>query len=98
MDESAILDRIDELCEDEKLAKELKKELSTDKALKGMMNVFELDEIARLNPIDVHNVLDNKKVSKGAKEFGELCFALADSAHAGAAQGKKELGLEGGED
>lgn len=99
MEEADILDRIDALTEDTKLAAELKKELSKDPALKKMMNIFELDEIARLNPIEIYNALEkNTKLSKGAVEFRELCFKLADSAHAEAAKRRKELGLEGGED
>ena len=98
MGASGLLERIDELSEDEKLVKELNKELSKEKALKGMMSIFELDEIARVNPMEIYNALENAKLSKGAEEFRELCFRLADSAHAGAAVGKKELGLEGGEE
>lgn len=88
-----ILERIDKLTEDGKLVKELKKELSKDSALKGMLGVFELDEAARVNPIEIYNALENKKLSEKAAEFRELCFKLADSAHAGAARNRK--GLEG---
>ena len=91
MDEQAILDRIDELTEDEKLVKELKKELSKDSALKGLLGIFELDEAARVNPIEMYNALENRKLSRKAEEFRQLCFELADSAHAGAAKGKREL-------
>jgi len=98
MGENSILDRIDEMCEDKKLVAELKKELGKDKALKGMLGIFEMDEAARLNPMEIYNALENTALSEGAEEFRGLCFRLADSAHAGAAAGKKELGLEGGED
>jgi len=96
MEEQAILNRIDEITEDTKLVAELKKELSKDKALKEMLGVFELDEVARINPIEIYNALENKKLSEGAEEFRELCFRLADSAHAEAARQRKGLG--GGED
>jgi len=86
-----ILDRIDELTEDAKLVAELKRELSKDSALKGMLGVFELDEIARLNPIEIYNALENKKLSKGAEEFRELCFGLVDGAHAEAARQRKKI-------
>ena len=98
MDETTFLDRIDDLTKDEKLVKELKKELTKDKALERMMNIFELDEIARVNPFDVYNALENKKLSRGAEEFKDLCFKVADSAHAEAAKKRKDLGLEGGKD
>ncbi|MFC2174510.1 hypothetical protein ACFLQ2_01440 [archaeon] len=98
MDENAILDRIDELCEDTKLVAELKKELVKDNALKGMLGIFELDEAARVNPIEIYNALEKSKLSKQAEEFRDLCFKLADSAHAVAAKKRTELGLEGGED
>lgn len=94
MDENAVLDRIDELTEDKKLVAELKKELSKDKALKGMMGIFELDEIARLNPIEIYNALEKSKLSKDATEFRDLCLKLADLAHAGAAKARKEVGGE----
>lgn len=98
MDQNAILDRIDELTENKKVVSELKKELGKDKALKNMMGIFELDEIARVNPIEIYNALENTKLSKEASDFRDLCFQLADSAHAEAAHARKGLGLEGGED
>ncbi len=98
MDQEAILNRIDELTEDKKVVTELKKELGKDKTLKNMMSIFELDEIARVNPIEIYNALEKTKLSKTATEFRDLCFKLADSAHADAAYARKDLGLEGGED
>ena len=91
MGEQGILDRIDELTEDRKLVKELKKELSKDSTLKGMLGIFELDEVARLNPLEIYNALENRRLSKGAEEFRGLCFELADSAHAEAARNRRRM-------
>lgn len=98
MGSEEILDRIDALCEEPAVAKELKAELSKDHAIKAMFKIYELDEIARINPIEVYNALEKSKLSKGAKEFRDLCFKLADTAHAEAARQRLALGLEGGED
>jgi len=98
MEAEAILDRIDELTEDKAVVAELRKELQRDSGVRDMFKLYELDEIARLNPIEVYNALEKTKLSKGAAEFRDLCFKLADSAHAEAAKQRVALGLEGGED
>jgi hypothetical protein len=99
MDEAAILDRIDELTDDEKVVAELKRELGKDHDIKAMLSIYEPDELALINPIGTYNALEkNESLSPKAKEFRDLCFQLADVAHAEAAKKRLELGLEGGED
>lgn len=89
--EEKVIDNLVSLTEDETVKKEITALMKESNQLKGMVGLFDFEEILQLNPIEVADTIEKSdSASDKAKELATALRKMVDIDHALAASDKPE--------